>query len=282
MVAIANPPTVSAIILTKNEATNLSRCIASLRWCKEIVVLDSGSLDGTQGLAMQMGARVFTHHPHPPFNFADQRNWALEHCALQGTWVLFVDADEVIPVELARAIQEVCSAGDTLYNAYELTPRYLYWGKWLRRTQGYPNWHARLLKRGEVVFMGGVWEHFAPGARVGRIKIPYDHYANSKGLSDWLERHDRYSSWEAKRVFDFLETGNASALGTQRKLRLRLCAARIWPLRPFLRFSHMYILRLGFLEGIPALVFCFLYTIYEFMIMVKIVELRRQKAKLPL
>lgn len=272
----------SAVILTKNEAANLQRCITSLHWCREIIVLDSGSTDDTAKIAESLGAQVFTHIQSPPFRISEQRNWALDHCNLQDDWVLFIDADETTPSELAAQIQLVCSQPEPAYDAYELTARYLFWGKWLKRTQGYPNWHPRLVRKGFARFEGGVWEHFAPGASIGRISIPYDHYANSKGLSDWLERHDRYSSWDASTIVEYLETGQATALKTERKLRLRLLAARLWFFRPFFRFFQMYILRLGFLEGINALMFCLMYTLYEFLIVIKIIELKRQKAGLPL
>lgn len=191
---MSNSVSVSTIILTKDEAINIKRCIDSLQWCKDIVVLDSGSTDKTAQLAVDLGARVFTHIQQAPFRISEQRNWALENCELKSEWVLFVDADEIITSQLATEIQRVCADNNyqnNYQNAFELTPRYLFWGKWMKRTQGYPNWHPRLLKRGEVTFAGGVWEHFSEGAKVGRINIPYDHFANSKGISDWLARHDR-------------------------------------------------------------------------------------------
>ncbi|HBW30538.1 glycosyltransferase family 2 protein [Nostoc sp. PCC 7120 = FACHB-418] len=270
------------MILTKNEVCNLERCINSLQWCQEIIVVDSGSTDGTIQLAEALGIKVFTHIQPPPFKISEQRNWALENCQLKSEWVLFLDADEIIPPDLAAEIQRICSANNQEYNAYELPARYLFWGKWLKLTQGYPNWHSRLLKLGEVTFTGGVWEHFSAGTKVSRINIPYDHYANSKGFGDWLERHNRYSSWDAQKVVDFLETGKTSALGTERKLKLRLLAAKLWFMRPIVRFIQMYFLRLGFLEGITALIFCLLYAMYEFMTVVKIIELRRKKSGLPL
>ena len=164
-----------------------------------------------------------------------------------------------------------------IFNAYKLTPKYLFWGKWLKLTQGYPNWHDRLLNKDEVWIEGGVWEHFNKQAKVGYIKIPYKHYANSKGFDDWLERHDRYSSWDAKNINDYLN--HKSGIGTERKVFSRKLLANIWPIRPFLRFFHMYIIRLGFMEGWRSLFFCLLYFLYEFMIVVKIIELKRLKAK---
>lgn len=273
---------VTAVVLTKNEVENLERCFASLRWCAAIVVVDSGSTDGTQAKAAALGARVCEHVQPPPFKIDEQRNWALEQAGIDTPWVVFLDADETIPEALAHELERVATQpGDPASDAYELTPRYLFWGTWLKRTQGYPNWHPRFVRRGHARFTGGVWEQFAAGTRVGRIGIPYDHFANSKGLSDWLARHDRYSSWDARKIVDFLETGDPAKLGTARKLGLRTRAARWWPVRPWVRFAQMYFLRLGFLEGRAAFAFCLLYFFYEWMTVVKIVELRRQRKNLP-
>jgi hypothetical protein len=135
---------------------------------------------------------------------------------------------------------------------------------------------------GKAWFEGGVWEHFGPNTPVGRIDQPYDHFANSKGLSDWLARHDRYSSWDADKIVAYLDSKNDAALGTTRKLGLRKLAARLWPLRPWVRFVQMYFLRLGFLEGRAAFAFCLLYFFYEWMTVVKIVEKRRLRQGEPI
>ena len=273
---------ITTVVLTRNEAANLERCLESLRWCAEVIVLDSGSTDGTTARARELGARVCEHVPPPPFKIDEQRNWALDHAAITTPWVLFLDADETVPRELAGELERVCSGEAVTFDAFELTPRYLFWGRWLKRTQGFPNWHPRVVRAGRARFAGGVWEHFAAGARVGRIATPYDHFANSKGLSDWLARHDRYSTWDAGKIVAFLASGQDDAFGSTRKLGLRRWAARFWPVRPWVRFFQMYFLRLGFLEGRPAFVFCLLYFFYEWMTVVKIVELRRQRKGLPL
>ena len=271
------PISYSAVILTKNEEHNLQRCIGSLQWCQEIIVLDSGSTDKTRELAITLGAKVFVHIQESPFKIALQRNWALDNCELGGDWIIFLDADETIPDELVIEIEKHCKNASNNINAYELTPKYIFWETWLKRTQGYPNWHPRLIRSGKARFAGGVWEHFESGALVGRIHVPYNHYANSKGFSDWLERHDRYSTWDAENIVNYLENRDSASLNTQRKLQLRLLAARLWGLRPIARFIQMYILRLGFLEGYTALCFCLLYAMYEFMIVIKIIEIKRKK-----
>jgi len=266
--------TYSVIILTKNEEVNIENCINSIPNECDVVVLDSGSTDKTELISKSSGAKFYTHIQSGPFLIADQRNWGLKNCQLNNQWVLFLDADEEMNVNLHQKI--IFNIKSNVFNAYKMTPKYLYWGKWLKLTQGYPNWHDRLLKKDEVWIEGGVWEHFNEEAQFGYIRIPYNHYANSKGFSDWLERHNRYSSWDAETINEYLN--HNIGIGTVRKVVLRKLLAKIWPIRPFLRFFHMYVIRLGFLEGWRSLFFCFNYLFYEFMIVVKIIELKRLKA----
>ena len=270
-----------AVILTKNEEINVARCIESLRFCKEIVVLDSGSTDRTEEISRSLGVRFYVHVQAPPFQISEQRNWILDNHSFNGAWVLFVDADETIPDQLRDRLLSITDSV-TDRDFYLLTPRYLFLGKWLKRTLGYPNWHARLLRDGTTRFEGGVWEHFSSTKKPGKIFEPYDHFAYSKGFSDWLARHDRYSTWDAARAADFLQSGNSADLGTARKLGLRRLAAKFWPMRPLARFFHIYVLRLGFLEGWQALVFSFMYALYDFMTVCKIIEIRRRTRGLPL
>lgn len=273
---------ITTVILTLNEEINLERCIQSVAWSDKIYIIDSGSTDATLEKARQLGAHTLVNKQPPPFRIDIQRNWALDNMETDSEWILFLDADETVPEDLKAELLKIANAPAPEFDAYELTPRYLFWGRWLKRTQGYPNWHARFLRNCGVRFTGGVWEQFQSGYKIGRIHIPYDHYANSKGLSDWLKRHDRYSSWDANKIYDYLQSADPSSLGTQRKLLLRKVAAKLWVIRPFARFFHMYFLRLGILEGIPSLTFCTLYFFYEMMTVIKIVEIKRLKNGKPL
>ena len=155
--------TVAAVVLTYNESINIARCLRSVRWCDECLVVDSGSTDGTLEAARGAGARVCLHRADGIFNIANQRNWTLEHAGLTSRWILFLDADEEVTPELQSAIRRAINEDIQHYDGYELTPRYMFWGRWLKRTQGFPNWHCRLLRNGATRFMGGVWEHFAVG-----------------------------------------------------------------------------------------------------------------------
>jgi len=274
-------PSLAGVVLCLNEATNLPRCLASLAWCDELLVLDSGSSDGSPACAERHGARVLHNRQPGRFLISEQRNWALEHGGLHSDWVLFLDADEEVGPACRHAIrQAIASPGAA--DGFELTPRYWFLGRWLKRTQGYPNWHPRLLRRGHLRFEGGVWESFSDGERVARINEPYEHYAFSKGIDDWLERHRRYADWEAEKITAYLSGGGAAALGTRRWRRLRSLSAQLWPLRPVLRFTQKYVLQGGFLEGWQGLVFALLMAGYDLITVIKVIERRRQREGLPL
>ena len=268
-------------MLCLNEAGNLPRCLSSLEWCDELLVVDSGSHDGSQKKAEELGATVLEHHQPGRFLITQQRNWALEHGGLRSEWVLFLDADEAVGEACRQAIYQAIEAQVTL-DGFEMTPRYWFLGRWLKRTQGYPNWHPRLLRRNRLRFEGGVWESFPAGARIGRIETPYEHYAFSKGIDDWLERHRRYADWESDRISAFLSGGGAEAFGTRRWLKLRRLTASLWPIKPALRFSQKYILQGGFLEGWQGLLFALLMAGYDLITAIKIIENKRRKTNLDL
>ena len=272
---------IAGVVLTLDEDHNLERALRSLAWCDELLVVDSGSTDQTHQVASSCGAQFLQRIQKQPFLITDQRNWALEHADLNSEWVLFLDADEEVSPGLADQIT-ACIHSPAALDAYELTPRYWFLGKWLRRTQGYPNWHPRLLKRRSVRFQGGVWEAFSSSTPVGRLSHPYEHYAFSKGFDDWLERHRRYATWDADQIFSFLTDTVGDKTELYRKKRLRLLMSRLWFLRPPLRFLQKYIFQLGFLEGWQAFIYSLMIAFYDFMTVVKVIELIRIKHRLPL
>lgn len=277
----SDQPTIAAVVLCLNEASNLPRALNSLSWCDERLVVDSGSTDTSQAVAVREGARVIEHRQSGRFLITEQRNWVLEQGDLSSKWVLFLDADEEVSSSCRQAIQRALNQKDPP-DGFELTPRYWFLGRWLKRTQGYPNWHPRLLRRGRMQFEGGVWESFPTGTTIGRINVPYEHYAFSKGIDDWLERHIRYANWEADRIIAYHRSADKQALGTKRALRLRLLSAKLWPLRPLLRFIQKYIIQGGFIEGWQGFLFALLMAGYELITVVKVIEKQRLRLHLPL
>ena len=267
-------PTIAGVVLTLNEEQNLVRCLRSLSWCDHLLVLDSGSTDSTMDIALSFGCQFVVHRQSPPFLITDQRNYALLRCGLTTDWVFFLDADEEVGVSLSTQILSTILHGTQ--SAYELAPRYWFLGRWLRRTQSYPNWHPRLVKRGCNTFSGGVWEHFSDQLDIGRIYIPYEHYAFSKGLDDWLERHQRYSRADARELLAFLRQSHDPSALSPRKRRLRFLSSSLWYIRPLLRFVQKYILNLGFTEGYQSLVFSLLISFYDLMTVIRVIQERRR------
>ena len=154
--------------------------------------------------------------------------------------------------------------------------------KWLRYSATYPAWVARLLRRGNAAFVqDGHGEKLAPASgKVGYLKFPLIHFNFSKGWADWFERHNKYSTFEAEKLLE--RTSRASIKGlfstdpATRRKAIRSVSYRL-PFRPWLRFFYVYFLRLGFLDGRAGLTYTVLQAIYEYMICLKVSELRRKR-----
>jgi len=278
---MARRPTIAGVVLTLNEERDLARALQSLSWCDELFVVDSGSTDSTQSIGEKFNARFLKNIQDPPFRITDQRNWLLRSGYVSSDWVLFLDADEEVGLELQLEIVRRCTHPGH-FNSFNLTPRYWFLGKWLKRTQGYPNWHPRLLRNGQVFFVGGVWESFSLEAVSGRIYYPYEHYAFSKGLLDWIERHYRYASWDANATVQLLDNDSTHINITPRFRSIRMFLMRLWWAKPILRFFQKYFINLGFIEGPKALLFSLLMSFYEIMVIVRVIEIHRTKRGLSL
>jgi glycosyltransferase involved in cell wall biosynthesis len=258
---------VSVVILSHNEAVNLPRCIGALRDCAEIVVLDDGSTDDSQSVARACGARVVEH---PYVSFADQRNWAMAHAALQCDWVLHLDADEVMTPAAWQAIAQVLPAL-RMEQVGWIARKVMLEERWLRFSADYPVYVPRLVHRdGPRFVMRGHGEIIdAPeGTRV-LLADPLLHYAFSKGWPDWWDRHRRYARAEAERIREGLPRVSCKALFSRdrvaRRAAIRALSYRL-PCRAGLRFLYAYVLRLGFLDGRQGLRFCRAMAGYERMI----------------
>lgn len=272
---------VSVVILAKNEASNLPRCIESLRFSNDIVVVDDGSDDDTVAVAEAHGARVVQHKFK---DFADQRNWAQEHAGLLHDWVLHLDADEAATTELAQEIRQRLAETDSGVAAYQLCGKLMLLGQWLKYSGSFPVWMPRLAHRGRVRYAeSGHGEKFVDAmGEIRKIHSPYLHFNFSKGLADWFAKHNRYSTVEAEATIADLGTGAVDWGGLvsrdsyRRRQALRGLARRM-PMRPTLKFCYMYFLKLGFLDGRAGFTYCRLQAMYEAMIALKVREIRRRE-----
>jgi glycosyltransferase involved in cell wall biosynthesis len=276
---------ISILILTCNEELNLARCLDSVKWSDDVLVLDSFSDDRTLEIAKGKGARILQNRF---VNFAEQRNFGLSHGNLKHEWVLHLDADEVVTPELQREMAAVIQKGEK--DAYRVASKMMFQGRWLKHSGLYPWYQVRLGKRDRLAFVqvGHGQRETLSLDHVGTLQEPLLHYFFSKGIQDWLERHNRYSSSEAAH---YVETAGNQAIDwmglfcLQDAMR-RQRAFKHWfsflPCRPALRFLYMFFFRLGFLDGRVGFTYCRLLCIYEYFVVLKIRELRRRKRGLPM
>lgn len=268
---------VSVIILTKNEEQDLPRCLGSLKWCNDVHVLDSGSTDNTLEIARNFGATVIQH----PFeSFGKQRNFAIENIYLKYEWLLFLDADEVSTPRFRDALLKAIKEADEETAGFYLCWKMMLDDRWLKRCDNFPKWQFRLLKKGRATFtdFGHGQKEGRIKGKIGYIKEPYLHYSFSKGWTEWIERQNRYSSLEARDRIEKKPPFKNIFSGTSTKrnpaLKSRLSQVPGWP---FLRFLQAYILNAGFLEGIPGFTYCINMAYHEFLIQIKIKELKKSQ-----
>jgi glycosyltransferase involved in cell wall biosynthesis len=271
---------VSVLILTLNEEANLPDCLQSVSWSDDIVVYDSYSFDRTVKIAKAAGARVVQR----PFDdYAAQRNAALTQVPYKYPWVLLVDADERWPREIYEEIEAAISHNGDI-SIYYFLRKDMFLGRWLRHT-GYPTWAGRLLKLGDVTVERAINEQYLTTGKKGYLKGHFIHHPFQRGVAHWLHRHNQYSSMEAEALVT--ETQGRLCLWDlfcreppKRRRALKQVAYRL-PCRSALVFFYLYFLRLGFLDGAAGLAYCRLRIIYEYMIDLKIKELRRRSEGLP-
>lgn len=262
----------SVLILTYNEAGNIDRCLDSLAGCDDIVVMDSYSTDGTLAHLEARQARVFQR----AFDtFAGQRNWAIDNVPFKHRWVLHLDADECVTPALDREIREAVATDEK--SAYMLANKLMFMGRWIKRASMYPYYQARLLKVGESRFVQtGHGQTLGSTSRgVGTLREAYLHYNFSKGIADWITRHNRYSTDEALRI----GTQKGSWVGAmqqamfgrtpQEKQQGRKRLADSVPFRPVVRFGYLYFWKFGFLDGLAGFHYCILMAIYDYFIRLK-------------
>lgn len=274
-------PRVSVVILTFNEESNIADCLKSCDWCDDVHVLDSASTDRTVETALQLGATV---HTNSFKSFGRQRNWAIDNIPHKHDWVFHLDADERFTPELVQELRQTVNS-DPEEAAYFVPSKLMFLGRWVRRGAGYPVYQVRLFHRDRTRFSD--WGHgqreVTKGA-IGTLHQPYLHYNFSKGIAEWVEKHNRYSTLEARETLDRLNQPDATLrfFGTPIQRR-RFIKERILPRIPafwLLRFFWMYVVRGGLLDGKAGLYYCLLMSVYQFFIRIKMEEELTQRRRM--
>ncbi len=257
---------VSVIVLTRDEEPNIERCLSSVAWADQVLVVDSGSKDNTVQIARARGVDVVEQ---PWLGFSGQREFALRLPMLRHDWVYFVDADEWVSPELAAEISAKLDAPSC--HGYAQRFRLIFQGTWIRHCGWYRgSWIVRLVDRQCTKFDGdAVGERACIDGPVGRLVNDIVD-EDLKGLSNWLIKHVHYAQLESCR-----NSEDTSVLHRIRTLRLRantrpLARAVLKeivfpmvPARPVALFFYMYILRLGILDGAAGLRFCIFHSWYR-------------------
>ena len=237
------PPSLSTVIIAQDEVDRIGRLLQSLSFVDEIVVVDSGSTDGTQRLCEQSGARV-VHHPWP--GFAAQKQFALEQAT--GEWVLNLDADEAVPADLAADIQAAIRKAPASTAGYEMPRLSRYLGRWIRHGGWYPDRQLRLVRNGRAQWkQSDLHERLVVDGDVSRLDSPLHHFVY-RDISDQIRTIDRYSSIHAH------SHGPAAALYA------------VWGVfRAVGKFLECYLWKLGLLDGIPGLIIAMNSSWYVFL-----------------
>jgi glycosyltransferase involved in cell wall biosynthesis len=268
---------VSVLILTYNEEVNLRRCLDAVSWCDDVVVLDSGSTDGTEHIAREYGARFVIRRFD---SFAAQRNYALDHVSFKHNWILHLDADEVVTSSFRDALVDLSPPDDI--RCLRVPFKTIFFDHWIRHAGMWPAFQVRIahVSRMRFVQYGHGQRESVAEPYIGTFTEPLLHYSFSHGLAKWLDKHVRYAEGESQLIARTREEPFSLHIGdltnTARRRRLMKALSLRVPLaaRPFARFIYVYILCQGFRDGFRGFLYAFMLSTYEGMIAILVAELR--------
>jgi glycosyltransferase involved in cell wall biosynthesis len=274
---------VSVIVPVRNEARNLPRCLESLAGVGEVYVIDSQSTDDTVRIAQSHGAKVLQFHYGG--GWPKKRQWAMDTLPLAYDWILLLDADEVLTPEIVNEIRRALQ--NTEVNGYSIRLQMYFLGRVLRHCDA-SFWKLSLFRKGRGRFecrlkdqdasMADIeiHEHVVVDGPTADLRNALIHH-NVDSLSRYILKHNEYSNWEARVLLQpegGQEEVSADLLGTQAQRRrwLKRNLYRL-PGSPVLLFLYRYIVRLGFLDGVPGLIYCAFQAVQMFHSKAKIYEL---------
>lgn len=266
----------SIYILTYNEEIDIAACIESALLSDDIIVVDSCSKDRTVEIASRYPVRVLQH----PFeSHGRQRTWMLREVPTKYEWVYILEADERLTPQLYQECLEAIQTQK--YIGYYVAEQVMFMGQWIRRSTQYPRYQLRLFRKDKVWFTDyGHTEREVCDGQTGFLKQTYPHFTCGKGLSRWIEKHNRYSTDEAVETLRQLEQGTVrwqdlffGRSEVEKRRALKDLSLRL-PFRPLLRFFYMYFLLGGFLDGQAGFAWCTLQAFYEYLILLKVWEMK--------
>ena len=262
----------SIFIQTLNEEENLPGLLDSVSWADDVVVLDSLSTDRTEEIARSRGCRWYEREydgrgPH--------QNWAMENIDFKHEWIFYLDADERMTSELKDEILSIAQDPDEKRVAFYCGRKNYFMGRWIKHAMP-PSHIMRFFKPEHVRF-----ERLANPVPIidgahGYLNEYFIHYNFSKGIEEWLDRHNKYSTYEAIETLKSLQDQDIrivrllSGDPMERRLELKKLSFRV-PGRPLLKFFYVYVWNMGFLDGIPGFHYSILQSFYEYQIVLKVI-----------
>ncbi|MBI2619759.1 MAG: glycosyltransferase family 2 protein [Ignavibacteriales bacterium] len=232
----------SVIVITQNEEHNIRECLSTVTWAGEIIVVDSGSEDRTVERAREFTDRIFVRAWR---GFGEARNFAIRQA--RGEWIFWLDADERITHLLAEEIRKTIESLSSLA-AYSVPRKSFFLGKWIRHCGWYPGRVVRLFRQDKGRFTDEkVHERLNVDGTIGELKADLLHYTDPT-LEHYFRKFNRYTSLAAEEL----------GLNGKQFSLAKLISKPVWT------FWRMYVLRLGFLDGLHGLILSVLSAGYVF------------------
>ena len=246
---------ISVLILTLNEERILPECLAA-------------------------GARVFQRRYD---NELGQRMYSIREIPYKHSWVYNPDADEITAPELRDEMLEAVANATPAHAVFRMRRKDHFMGRWIRHSSLYPTWFARLYRPDAISFSNIIHCRCDVSGIEGKLWNHILHYSFNKGLGPWIEKHNRYSLDQAEDCMNSLRNSSVDLVGVlnlkdsvRRRRALKDISFRL-PFRPLLRFLYMYFFRLGILDGAAGYTYCRLISMYEYLIVLKMAEIRRRE-----
>ena len=283
---------VTVIIATKNEAANLPRCLASLNPASKVLVIDSNSSDATASIVEHYKADLVQFQYFG--GYPKKRQWALDNLKIDTPWILLIDADEVVPIQLWVEIGQAIN-NQNIYSAFLITKGFHFLGK-LIKYGGFSHSAILIFRSGSAQFEKileddcdgldmEIHERILVDGRIGKLATPLVH-EDFKGLESYIQKHNKYSTWEARLRYQYLNSGkygqntitpNFLGNAQERRRAFKKYIIHI-PFEGCLWFFYHYIFRFGFLEGKAGLIACQIRAAYISQVKAKLFELTNKSS----
>ena len=247
---------ISAIIISGNEEENIRDCLESIKWCDEIILVDSESKDKTVEIAKEYTDKIFVKKW---VGFAEQKRYSLEQASSE--WVISIDADERVSSELKNEIEKLLES-ESQFDGYKIPRENYFLNKAIKSCGWYPDYQLRLFKKSKTkVTDRKVHEGFVVDGKVGKLDNVLIHYTHQK-ISETINKINHYSTLEAQEKYD--------------KKKVKPSQIIIHPLAAFL--NH-FISRRGYKDGVHGLMISLIHAMTNMLTYMKLWEMQNVKRK---